>query len=367
MDVPVFIENDVDAIVAEMKLFYETDLGKQLPMGSPEMRLINMFAQRESLVRSQIQGACVQMLVDFAVAPALDFLGALVGVTRLSPGSSLCTLELTLTDEHTDCIIPKGLRVQSSDYLATFEIDEDIFVEAGTLTVEVSATSITPGISANGYVAGKVNNILDPHPFLVSAENINTTNSGSDQETDDSLRDRIKLAPSSFSVAGPGDAYIYFAKSASSTIIDVAVTTPVPGTVAVYPLCEGSEETPPEILAAVALILNGDKVRPTCDTVNVLSPTKIDYTLVVNVTKITGAVSDDVIAAITEILEDFTQGVSRKIGRDVLETKIKSLCMYDDTQVYDVELDSWTDKICDATEFAYCTAITVNIVGSNEG
>jgi hypothetical protein len=51
-----------------------------------------------------------------------------------------------------------------------------------------------------------------------------TTANGTDDETDEELRERIRLAPSQFSVAGPTGAYKFFAKSAHPSIVDVSVT-----------------------------------------------------------------------------------------------------------------------------------------------
>lgn len=366
--IPVLIENDPVAIAAEIKARYEEILGKSVAAGSPEMGIFNAIAYRESLLRGSIQSAGLQMLVAFSTAPVLDFLGELVGVTRLSPQNALCTLVLTLTDDHTDTVIPEGTRVQSTDGLAIFATQNEVFMAEGETTAEVTAIAQTAGAAGNGYAAGKISVILDPHPFLLSAENDAVTVAGSDQETDEQLRDRIKLAPASFSVAGPRDAYIFFAKSASPLIIDVAITQPVPGTVNVYPLVEGGEETPAEILGLVNDILNDDKIRPLTDTVNVIAPSKVEYTLDIELTTITGTVSVDAIAAVTEAIQEFTQLQANKMGRDVISTKIKSIAMAAMPDgIYDVDLPGFTDVIIDETEYGFCTTLNVTVTGSNGG
>ena len=50
-------------------------------------------------------------------------------------------------------------------------------------------------------------------------------------ESDDSLRERVYLAPAGFSTAGASDSYIYWAKSFSSAVSDVVVDDPEPGDV----------------------------------------------------------------------------------------------------------------------------------------
>lgn len=60
-------------------------------------------------------------------------------------------------------------------------------------------------------------------------------------EGDDRLRERIRLAPSTLSTAGPESAYRYHILSADSDIIDVAIDCPIdePNTVNIYPLMTG--------------------------------------------------------------------------------------------------------------------------------
>ena len=48
-------------------------------------------------------------------------------------------------------------------------------------------------------------------------------------ESNDDLRRRVTLAPSGYSVAGPDDAYIFLALSASGLVLDAKPTSPSPG------------------------------------------------------------------------------------------------------------------------------------------
>jgi len=112
---PVFIENDPDAILADLVSIYQQLSGKVLQPAQIERLLLNAYAYRESLLRSQIQNAALQNLVAFASAPALDYLGELVGVVRLPSAPAVCTLEFTLVSGHTGVIIPESARVASKD------------------------------------------------------------------------------------------------------------------------------------------------------------------------------------------------------------------------------------------------------------
>lgn len=366
LPIPDFINRDPATIVAEMTADYEARTGRILEPAQVEQLLINAFAYRELLIRNQIQDASMQNLVAFSRFPMLDYLGELVGVTRLPSQFSQTTLLLTLVPGHGDILIPQGLRVSSTDGRTIFELIQDYTVLTGTDTVSVTAISQENGKQYNDYALGTVSVILDPQPYLATAENTTVSSGGSDEETDEQLRDRIKLAPSAFSNAGSYKAYEFWTKSASPTIIDVAVTNPTPGTAEIFPLVEGLAVTPPEILAAVEAVLNADKIRPLTDTVIVSSPTAVDVIITVGLIIYDGAVSGDILDVVQDALEAFRDGRRKLLGQDVVIDQIKAICMVDGVYKANVTLPA-TDEIIAETEFANITAINVTVTGTNEG
>jgi phage-related baseplate assembly protein len=331
--------------------------------------LINAFAYREMLVREKVQYAATQNLVEFASAPFLDYLGQLVGVTRLSASKASVVLEFQIVDGHLGVTIPVGTRVATVDGGATFATIEDVLVEVGVTTIEVTAECVIEGSAGNGFDVGTVTTIIDPQPFLTSVTNTSASNGGADQETDEALRERIKLAPASFSNAGSYGAYKYFAKSANPAIIDVAVIGPPdidPGEVEIYPLLEDGSETPTSVLDEVDAAVNDEKVRPLTDLVTVIAPTKTDYTIEVNVTILTTADSTAVDDLITSALNDYALERRQALGRDIRVNKIISKCFVDG--VYDVEIVSpVSDIIVGKSEYGFCTGVTVNISDTNDG
>jgi phage-related baseplate assembly protein len=231
----------------------------------------------------------------------------------------------------------------------------------------VDALCQTAGIVGNAYDPGKISILLDPQPFVTDAANIDSTNGGNDAETDDQLRSRIELAPSSFSVAGPTGAYQFFAKSAHVTIVDVAVITTNPGEVTLYPLCEGGVLPSTEIQAAVLSTCNDQKVRPQNDTVLVDVPVIVPYAINVQLTLYTGAIDQDVLDAVNANLAAFQSERQNKLGMDVKRTQISALSTITD-KVYDVNVVSpAADIIADDKTYPQCTGITVTIIGSNNG
>ena len=67
-------------------------------------------------------------------------------------------------------------------------------------------------------------------------------------ESDDELRRRAQLAPSKFSTAGPEDAYVFHALTASADALDASAISPTPGQVIVTVLSrDGDGSASPEL------------------------------------------------------------------------------------------------------------------------
>jgi phage-related baseplate assembly protein len=366
-DKPQFINTDPQAVLDELIADYEARTGRTLLPSQAERLLINSFAYMLSLHKSQIQDAALQNLVAFATAPALDRLGDLVGVTRLTATSAITTIEFVLVDGHGGVTVPAGTRIASIDNEVIFQTDTDLAVTAGINIAEVSASAQNEGADANGLPPAGLVNILDPQAFIASASNITTTAGGADAENDAQLRERIILAPSAFSTAGSKESYIFHAKSASALIADVAITNPVPGTVGVYPMIFGGGTTPAEILGLVEDALTDERVRPLTDTVVVLSPTTVFYAIEVDLTLYTTAIQAETVAEVEANLETFKEAKGLKLGIDIMISQIVAQCTKV-AGVYDVAVTSpASDTIITPIQVAICTGVTVNVIGTNEG
>ncbi len=362
---PQYIDINPKAIKDSIKADYEQMTGRVLHPGQVEQLLINAFAYREYLLRIQINEAANQNLVEFSRAPFLDYLGQLVGVRRLTSSAAVCPVKMTLVPGHGALLIPAGIRIQSTDGQAVFVTDSSVSVASNIDEVTVNAVSIREGKDANGYAAGDIVIILDPQPYLFSAENTDETKGGADAEADDELRERIKLAPQSFSNAGSKGAYEYFARTANPAIVDVAVTSPIPGDVNIYPLLEDGGIPNQTILDEVAAVCNADKVRPLTDTVNVLAPTPVHFDIEVDLTLITGAVASDVKDLVESKLEEYADNRKRGLGLDVVLEAIIRKSMQN--QVYSVAVTQpASTQVINPEEVAICDSITVNVVGYSD-
>src|SRR5215470_11770126 len=128
---PVFV-NDTDglepnAILADMIAAFESAAGRTLYPAQVERLLINLYAYRESLVRNAIQYAAQQNLLAFAVFPMIDYLGGLLGVTRLAAQPAVTTVQFTLSQPLTvEFKIASGTQLGSSDGQVVFATDNEV-------------------------------------------------------------------------------------------------------------------------------------------------------------------------------------------------------------------------------------------------
>jgi phage-related baseplate assembly protein len=341
---------------------YETDTGKVLQPAQVERLVINMVAYREMVIRNAIQDAAKQNLVAFARAPMLDYLGELVGVTRTPALEATVLIRFNATTTaHSGIVIPAGTRVQTRDGKLVFATTADKSLPAGAGFGLATLRCQTAGDAGNGYAPADVNVILDPVAGISGVEQASSTPSGggADEETDDQLRKRIKLAPDQFSVAGSKGAYRYYALSASADVIDVAVTSPNGGIVNVYLLTSAGLPSS-QVKSLVSATLSADKVRPLTDTVQVLDPTPRSWSLNATIQLYPTADPSTTLAAAQAAAQAYADGVKAKLGKDVVPSQIVSALSVDG--VYQVIVSSPSASVVVAeNEFASATSVTVNL------
>jgi phage-related baseplate assembly protein len=360
-----FINTDAEATLADFVADYEQLSGKVLQPAQAEQLLIQAAVNRITLLKIGVNEAANQNLVAFATGAALEYLGQLVGVTRLTAAPAQCIIRFNLVTGHGPLVIPAGLRVQSIDGQLIFITTESNSVIEDDTYADIPATCSTLGTSGNEYAPGAISVILDPQAYIATAGNTDTTNGGSDAETDDEMRERIQLAPAQFSVAGPTDAYKFFAKSAHPLIIDVAVTSPDPGDVYIYPFLLDGEAPGEEIIDAVNAACNSEKVRPLTDTVYVEAPTEIEYEIEIELVLLTTAVESVVLDAVTANVEAFKTYRKTKLGIDAIRNQLMKCAMVEG--VYDATVVSpVSDIVVEPSEFTTATATTITVTGTHD-
>lgn len=350
---PDFIDTDLQTVIDDCVTQYEEITGRTLYPAQVERLLINLIAYREHLVRVGVQEAAEQNLVAYARAPMLDYLGQLVGVTRLSEEAAACPVRFSVKDAlAADLSIPAGVKIYSQDGTYRFDTLEAVTLPAGELFVDTTAQCSEGGAAANGILPGGVCQLADPLSDAdVSAANTETTSGGADAEDDDHLRERIMLAPEAFSTAGSELAYRYHALSASSLIADVGVLSPVPGVVELYLLTkEGLPGS--SLLAVTAAYVSGKKVRPLTDTVHVYAAKRVPRNLRAELTLYDGADEDSVRAAVDQAVAEWREAGRAQLGADVVRSQLVALLsvygvyrvnLLEPAVDYEADMSEWVD------------------------
>ena len=369
-----FITLDPDGVVASLIAKYESLTGRTLQPAQAERIIFNAIGYRISLVEQAINETANKCFAVFATGQALEEIGRPLGVFRLPASVATCTIRFNLVAGHGALTIPAGIRVQSTDGQVVFITTESKSILADDDTADIKAECLTEGIIGNEYDPGDISVILDPQPYITTAANLDVTANGGNTESDEELRERIFLAPDSFSVAGPKGAYKFFAKSAHPNIVDVAVTIGhevdpphdvIPGQVDIFPLMADGEDPDSEIIDAVLAVCNDEKVRPLTDTVVVKAPTKTNYAITIELTLLTDAVQADVEALVTANLEAYVEARKNKLGIDVVLTQIIAASQV--PGVYKVNVVSpVADLEALENEWNNCTGITVTTVGTHD-
>lgn len=313
-----FISADPEAIQSAMFSAYTAITGRTLAPGDPIRLFILTIAEIIIQQRAAINYTGRQNLLSYAQGEYLDALGLYLAVERLPAAHAKTTLQFTLSVElEENYIIPAGFEVTNG--VVTFATDDELVIEAGETEGQVAATCTVAGEAGNGYIAGQITTIVQPMAFLASAENITQSSGGADVEDDADFAERIRLAPNSFSVAGPKKAYIYHTLSVNPGIIDVAVTSPTPGTVIVRPLMEGGELASDEILQEIAEHLSSDDIRPLTDEVLVRRPNQSIYSINVEywINRDDAAKAATIRADVEAAVEKYRVWQQSKIGRDI--------------------------------------------------
>ncbi len=362
---PFFVNTDPAVTETQLENLWEQITQKPLLPAQPEKLFIHTMAYLLTLHKIQVQYTGEQNLVNYATAERLEHLGARLGVTRLPGSASRCTLRFTLAQAlGFDLLIPQGTRASIPNSNIQFSTIADLEIPAGNLTGDAIAEANQIGNSGNGFAIGQINQLPAPIAYVQSVSNTTVSSGGADVESDDRLRTRIKLAPNLFSVAGPTGAYQYHALTADPSIIDVAVVSPKRGRVSIYVLTDTGLPSN-ETLQKVFTALNNKKIRPLTDELTVLAPSAVNFTIVANITLLAGADATSLQALLQSAIQNFAQELRSKIGKDIVVSQITSALSL--PGVYRVEIVTPVDQVLSESQWANCTAITLNFVGVTDG
>ena len=279
-----FVETDSDTIQNDLINDFENSLGETLYPG--DERRIFLLQEIPAIVglKNDINESAKENLLRYATGEKLDALGEFYNTPRIPAKYSKVTLRFILSAaQPSNTTIPSGTRA-TPDGLLYFITSTDLIIPAGQTQGDVIAQAAESGGKYNDYASGQIKNLVDPLPYITSVSNTDSSNGGADIESDDDgintwsgYRERIREAPESFSTAGPEGAYIYWAKTASVDISDIAVLSPSAGVVSIIILMKNGQLPSQDILDSVLAICSAKDKRPLTDNVQVSAPTTVSY------------------------------------------------------------------------------------------
>ena len=310
------------AIISGYEAAYYKGTNERITLAVADPRRLFLLSIAAVIVqqRNLIDYTGKQNLLAYADDGFLDHLGILVGVPRLDASAASTTIRFTLSKTAPGVtIIPAGTRVTPGGEILYFATTENLEIPAGNLFGDVPATCLVAGKIGNGFLPEQIDRLVDPLSYIQSVANTTLSEGGADVEDKEHYRDRIHLAPEAYSNAGSRGAYEFWAKSASSLIVDVGVDSPSPGVVNLYPLLEGGEIPGEEMLEKVLAKCNDDTVRPMTDDVYALSPEVASYELhatwYLDRANATSALAIE--TAVNKAAADWVLWQKSKLGRDI--------------------------------------------------
>ncbi|MBQ6110933.1 MAG: baseplate J/gp47 family protein [Synergistaceae bacterium] len=367
----IFAEKAADEIEHEIITLYERLAERTLAKGDP----VRLFLETIILIivqqRSLIDYAAKQNLLAYASGDYLDHIGALLEVTRLEASHAMTTLKFTLSESQSSVvIIPAGTRASPGGGNILFATTESVEVPSGSTEITVTAECTVSGVQGNGFIAGQIRRLVDPFPYEMTVTNITESYGGSDKENDENFRERIQIAPESFSVAGPKGAYEYYARSAHQDIIDVAVIGPPEieaGYVRLYPLMKGGELPSQEVLDAVLAKCGADDVRPLTDCVSVHSPETVSYALNVKyyIDRAKATQSTEIQVSVESAIHEWVTWQRSKLGRDLNPSELNHRII--SAGAKRAEITSPSFRVLKSSELAVPSSMTITFGGLEDG
>lgn len=314
-----FLEKDPQIIESNLLSYIQSKTGITLSNADPRRKFVQAFVLYVTQERNNLNYALKQNLLAYAEDVFLDHKGEDVLTPRLESQAAVTTMEFILEEGRVSVlIIERGTRflVGKNTFFAT---EETIAVPVGQHTVQIKAYCTEKGAVGNGYLPGEITMLVQPLAWVKRVRNVTISAGGVDVEEDDPYAERIRIAPESFSVAGPEGSYEYWAKTASQQITDVKVSSPSPGLVDIRVLLQNGELPSQEIIDKVLEVCSNKSVRPLTDSVTAGAPETISYDADVEYWILASNAS--VVASIQQQVEqayqDYLIWQRSKMGRDI--------------------------------------------------
>lgn len=281
-DVAPDFDTVLQRLVSDYEARYEEETGKKVVLrpGDKEYIELTVYAAEFFQMYQQIDFSAKMNLLKYSKGDYLKHLGVFKKTFVQEPKAAVTTARFTLSESRKEVVyIPAGTRITAGDGIY-FETDDYAEVTAGETYVDIDCTCQTAGTVGNDYTPGQLEIIVDPVPYVATVSNITKTDGGAGEETEESFRERIYLAPSSYSTAGPSDAYEYWVKQYNSAAIeDVKIHEPTDAIVDIRILLNGGGLPSKAFCDGVLAFLKENPIIPLTDNDKVAAPDVVKYDL----------------------------------------------------------------------------------------
>lgn len=272
-----------------------------------------------------IDRAGKQNTLKYAYGEYLDNKAAEKGVVRKTAKAATVNVKFSLeAARSSSTLIPKGTRV-SNDLDIYFETQNSEEVAAGNTDIVISCVCTEAGTLGNNIQIGEITTLVDPVAYISEVVNTTASTGGTDEEDDDSLRERVFLTPSSYTTTGSADAYIYHCKLFSNDIADVIATSDVGSAVVnIIVLLKNGVIPEEKLITQLQEYLNGDSIKTLTDKVVVAAPSvkKYDINLTYYINKSERSKALLIKKNVEKAIDEYILWQNSKIGRDINPDKL---------------------------------------------
>ena len=355
------LEDLQSKILSDFVTKYQEVTGKKIQLSKSDPNCIIMLSCAQIIYQGlqNIDKAGKMNFLKYAYDDYLENMGALKKVTRNLAKFAQVPVKFTLSGKREAATsIPQGTRVTAAYevYFATIEYAE---IPAGETEVTVMTECTEAGTVGNDFAAGELTTLVDPIGFVSKVSNTKKSTGGTEVESDQNMAERIYLAPSSFSTAGPDDAYEYWVKDSNPNIGDVKITSPVPGVVDIrFVMTDGTVPDDTTIVAVTAAVNQRGK-RPLTDQVQVKKPEieeySIDVTYYINTSDSNAATA--IQAQVESAVEKYKLWQASKVGRDINPDEL--IANINDAGAKRAVVRAPVFRVIGETAKAQCTGINV--------
>lgn len=280
-----YLTYDPEEIWTAMQQAYVEAGGDILYPGDEKEMLLRSVQSIITQAFAGVDNALRMQTIRYAVGEYLDLIGESRGCYRISAKAAGIYAQVTTTDDSENFILPVGTAMTADGkiyYLAT----QDFEISGAGQTTIIYAEADRTGNAGNAISAGNTLFLSVSNPSISSIVVTQLRTLGTEKESDEAYRDRIRTNSLTTVTTGPYKQYEGIAKAQSNYILDVKAINGGSGRVNIAVLISPDAPTAIKnsILTFVEEALNDETVRPLTDFVIVNEAEAVNYTLNVEYT-----------------------------------------------------------------------------------